>query len=385
MFVKMGVATIIITLFVIITVIIAIYFFFFRNKVDDSRIRIEEGNFFYFDQSKWKHKPVISSSSNTLLGSFIFDDERYNPTIDSNLYCGKTINKNQAWVIRGMSSKVLKYWSYGLYSVIDTTRLNPIGITLNNVMAKDSRNGDDIVAIVSPNYKFAQHIANLIAKKEYNKKLADDKHVIFRYFPMPNFDASLKYTMLFEAYKSNAGANPKIKAYRYTYENRDDFPFYPVEDKKPKTINEKTVDETKLNTLFQVQVDRQLSSVKNASFRYINTYYNSDYLYVDSDILDVKEGDKFIVAVMDHSSTGKCLYSELMFIDGNTKIPYKTHLISEFDPSNIDPSGKIKTYSHIVPKGIKRMFIAEKIVIDMSTGLKPDPNTIIPSGLYSIQ
>lgn len=383
MFVKMELSTVLISLVVVVIILIAMYYFYFKNKIDDVEIKVEEGKFFYFNQDKWKYSPLLAKSNNTLLGSIIFDDERYDPEQDSitKLYCGKSINKQQAWVIKGMSSKVVKYWSYGLYKV-NNFSLVPIGQTLNNRMVKDSRNGDDVVVIISPNYKFAQYIANLIVKKEYNKKLPDDRHVIFRYFPMPNFDASLKYTMLFESYKNNAGANPKIKAYRYTFTKEEEFPFYPVEDKQSKSMSNSIIDENKLVEAFDEQLERQVGKYKNKKINSISVDTNKDYLHTTSNIYKVKEGDKFIVGVMDHSSTGKCLYSEIMFMDPVSGIPYKTHLVSEYDATNVDSSGKIKTFIHTVPLGINQLIIVEKIVIDMITDTAPYRENIVPARVY---
>jgi hypothetical protein len=376
----------------IIIVAVGLYYFFMHtNKDTETDLRVEEGQFLWIDQTKWKEKPLVPVSDGTILGTFIFNDERYDPEQDSvaKLYGGKSINKQQAWVLRGTVSKVLKYWSYGLFKV-NNQHLDPVGYSINSEMTKDSRNGDDIVVIVSPNYKFGQYVANDILAKEYSKKLPDDRHVIFRYFPMPNFDASLKYTMLYEAAKNDAGANPKIRAYRYSYtptEKEDNFPFFPVEEgKEVKAINDRTVDEKKILdgdvSIFDAQVERQIGKYKQKYVNWVDRSWSNDTLYTSSIVINVTGGTKLIASVMDHSSTGKCLYSELMFVDMATGRPYKSHLVSDYDPANVDLSGKIKTFINVVPEGVTHIRIVERIVVDLSTTIKPDRATIIPARVY---
>jgi hypothetical protein len=387
MFVKMDTSTLLISLVVVIILLTIVYFLFIKKDTQYIDIRVEEGKFSYFNQNEWKNPPLTPIGDNTLLGSFIFNDERkikQDEDSIANLYCTRRINAKQALVIRGTASKVLNYWSYGLFK-LDPSNLVPVGHTLNNRMVKDSRNGDDIVVIVSPNYKFAQYVANKIVKEEYSKKSSDDKHVIFRYFPMPKFDASLRYTVLFEAYKSNAGADPKIKAYRYTFTRDEDFPYFPVEDIPLKDRRENTLDENKFIIPYNNQIKRQISKYTEMKSNTIVDNISNDYIITQSTFTNIKKDDKFIIAVMDHSSTGKCLYSEILAVDPKTNTVYKSYKVSEYDPITANPDQPlINYYVFDVEKDVDSLKIVEKIVIDMSTDVRPNPETIIPARVFKM-
>lgn len=385
----MDTSTLLISVVVIIILIAIIYFLFIKKDTKYIDMKVEEGKFFYFQPDKWKNPPLTPIGDNTLLGSFIFEDERQIKEEEdsiANLYCTRQINKNQAWVVRGIASKVLDYWSYSLFK-LESDNLVPIGYSLNNRMAKDSRNGDDIIVIVSPNYKFAQYIANKIVKEEYNKKSPDNKHVIFRYFPMPKFDASLRYTMLFEAYKSNAGANPKIRASRYTFNRDEDFPYFPVDETPIKDKKENTIDENKFNEPYNKQLKRQFGKYTQMKINTVVDNVSNDYIITQSTFTNLKEGDEFVISAMDHSFTGKCLYSEIIVVNSKTNIPYKTLVVSQYDPITANPNKpQIKYHGYVfnVNEDADSIKIVEKIVLDMTTDVRPSPETIIPARVYKM-
>jgi hypothetical protein len=375
--------------FAIIVVFIAVFYFYKKNKENKAtRLDIEEGSFIWLEQNDWHLRPIIPLSDTTILGTCLFGFDRYDSKLDSlsTLYGGRTITDKQAWVIRGVSAKVIKYWSFSLFKLNDKREksLQPVGYSINNEMVKDSRNGDDLVLIISPNYKLAEAVANQIHQKEYRQKLGDDKYVIFRYFPIPNYDASAKYTFLYEAARNNGGALPKIIASRYTYSEKDQskFPFFPVEKgKEIDTINEDTLDENKTlgndPDIFDRQIEKQIDRY---TFKKISTFlpiHHSDYIYTDSGPIDVSSTDSLIVGVADHSSNGKCLYSEIIFVDDiKGKVYYSANI------SDINGKIKIKIFTVDIPYWVTRVRVYERIVVDMSTKIRPDAKTIITARTY---
>lgn len=353
----------------------------------------EEGKFLWLYPNMWNTPPLTPYSNDTLLGTPMFEGDRHDPNIDTlpHLYGGKLIGDKQAWVIRGVSSKVLKYWSYTLFK-LGKKSISPVGYSINNEIVKDSRNGDDLVLIVSPNYKLAEAIANEIHEKDYKIKLSDDRHVIFRYFPIPDYNASSKYTFLYEAAQNGGGGSPpKITVSRYSYiqGKEDPYPFFPVEKSKDiQSIGEDTVDENKTLgddcKIFDRQLEKQIGKHQSKYISTFSSMEHPDYIYTDSGPIDVVPGNKLITGVVDHSSTGKCLYSQLIYMDDVTGRVYDNYNISDYDPSIIDLNGKIKLFITIIPPGITRVRVYEKIIVDLSTKVKPDPSTIVSSRTYII-
>lgn len=378
----------------IIIIFIVIFCFVKHNKKNKTpKLHREEGNFLWLYPDMWNTPPITPYSNNTLLGTPMFEGDRHNPSLDTlpYLYGGKLIGDKQVWVIRGVSCKVLKYWSYSLFK-LGKKSMTSVGYSINNEIIKDSRNGDELVLIVSPNYKLAEAVANEIHQKDYRTKLSDDRHVIFRYFPIMNYDASAKYTFLYEAAQNGGGGSPpKITVARYSYtlvEGKvDPYPFFPVEKGKDiQSIVEDTVDENKTLgddcKIFDRQIEKQIGRYQSKHISTFCPIHHADYIYTDSGPIDVIVGNTLITGVLDHSSTGKCLYSELIHIDDITGNIYDNHNIGNYDPSSIDINGKIKLFITVIPIGITRVRVYEKIIVDLSTKIKPDPETIITARTY---
>jgi hypothetical protein len=388
----------IISLIAVVVIVIGIIFLLSKTReVTEPRITIDKGKFIWLEQKDWLQKPIVPLSDNTLLGGIMFDDDRYDPKLDTlqKLYLGKRIQEKQAWLLRGTVNKNINFWNFTLFKMSDNPdkSLQQIGYSINNEMVKDSRNGDDIIIIVSPTYKLAEYIANQIHQKDYGKKMSDDRHVIFRYFPIPDFDASVNYTLLYEATRNAAGALPKFKCSRYTYwvddpKEKNIFPFFPVERiKKIKTIADTTIDEYKTLgpdiNIFDRQIENQIKDYKYKRVATFLPQHSMDYLYSSTDIMEVSPGDSITVGIIDHSSTGKCLYSELLYMDYDTFKIYDSKIISFYDPASIDKNGKIKIFINFVPEGITRIVVFERIVVDLSTHVGPDKETIIPCRVYN--
>ena len=385
------VVAVLILIIVVICVVAFIYCLSNKKKQSKPEFRIEEGVFMWLDQQQWAIPPIVPLSQDTLLGSLSFENERYDPQQDtlSILYKGRTIEQNQAWVIRGKANKLLEYWGFSLFKLHDnrSQTLKSIGYGLNKEMVKDTRNNDDLVIVVSPNYKLGEFIANRIHQEDYNKHMHDDRHVIFTYVPIPYYDPSAKYTYLFEATKNASGMLPKFSVYRYTYlpAEINIFPFYPVEKKvKIKTITDHTVDETKDLDIFDRQMESSIKQYRTKVIAEFVPPHNLDYLYTDSGILEVQSGETITVGVIDHSSNGKCVYSELLFVNATTGLVYDSRHISSLDPISVDPNGKIKIFSSIVPINITSVRVYERIVVDVSTRIGPDPKTIVPARIFVI-
>ncbi len=384
--------TVICGIILLVILVIMIVYFCAVNKIPEYNICKQKGEFTLINQREWKVPPNIPLSSTTIVGIPVFKDDRYDCDKEnlSLLYGGRKIQKNEAWVVKGNIPNNLTYWSFGLFKFSNglLEEHTPIESPINNKMIPTSKQGDDIVCIVSPNYKLAEYLATQIKQTDYAKQDPNNKHVVFKYFPIPNYNANAYYNILFEAYIHEDSSRPIFEAFSYVYKQEGEesnFKFYPVpESKPPILINKKTIDEYEISggLMFVNQgITKQIGNYKQKIECQETHTYNQDILYLDSGIIDLNNKHSISVAAVDHSSSGKCLYSELLLIDAKTGLVYENRLVGRFDPVNVELSCRVKIFNIPIPS-CKNIRIIEKIVVDLSTHYRPDIKTIIPATVY---
>lgn len=382
--------TIAIILIIIIVLIIVFVLYSIQDQIRHYNVRVEEGNFTILKENEWDIRPLVPTSKNTLLGIPTFEDDRYDTDLASIslLYGGKKIKKNEAWVIKGRIPHNLIYWNFGAYMLSDgvSEEYTPIEASINNRMIPSVKDGDDIVCIMSPSYKLADYIMREITFQEYRDKDLNKKHVIFRYFPIPNYNPNAYYNLIFNSYIHEDSSFPQFKVSKYISEEPEDvFKFYPV---KPSTNlvlkNKNTLDENKLDrgsSFIERNLDNQIKKYKQKIAMKPVGPFSQDILYLSSDVIDIKNNDQIIVGAIDHSANGKCLYSEILFVDDVTGRCYDNQIVSRYDALNIETTSKIRIVQSSKPPS-NRIRVIERICVDLSTKFRSDIETIIPAVVY---
>jgi hypothetical protein len=298
----------------------------------------------------------------------------------------KPYQVNEAWVIRGRIPYSLIYWSFGAYMLSDgiSEEYTPIEANINNKMVPSVKEGDDIVCIMSPNYKLSEYVANKIKHDHYNTE-DKKKNVVFRYFSIPNYNANAYYNLIFNSYIHDDSSYPLFEVEQYIGYDKDAFPFYPVKPSVRMILNNKnTINECILGNgsdFIQRNLDKTLTKAKRKiSLKTIGPF-SQDILYLDSGTIELKNNDKIAVAAIDHSSNGKCLYSEILFIDEEDGKCYDNKIVGRYDPVKIEKTCKMRIIQTEIPAS-KKIRIIERICVDLSTKFRSDIDTLIGSTVY---
>jgi hypothetical protein len=372
---------------------VVVYIIAVLTKTKKFDIEKIEGEFLVLNQEKWNARPTIPSSENTLLGTLSFPEDRYNEEGTSLrlLRGGRLIRRHEAWVIKGVIPTSLRYWSFGAYKLSDgpLDTFTPIESTLNSDMLIEAEEGDDIVCIMSPNYKFAEYVANQIKQKEYSDLKPTKKRVVFKYFQIPDYAPNEYYSLIFEGFSHIDQSLPlfKVESYKYTRgDEHDQYKFYPVQASDAKLlINKQTIDEYELIPCVRSMIkklERNIGKYKRKNISEESTIEHEDCLYTDSGPIELNDYEKVVVAAVDHSSNGKCVYCEIIFVDDETNKVYDSKIVGKYEPTSVEDTIKIKLVSSKPHSG--RIRILEKICIDRSTHLRPDFSTIIPPVTYVV-
>jgi len=369
----------IVILIIIIIIIMTIIYFFLRNQIVCHKLNVHEGEFKILNENKWNARPIIPTSENTLIACATFEDDRYDSecTNLSHLYGGKRIKKNEAWVIKGKIPHRLMYWSFGAYMLSDgvSVEYTPIEAPINNKMIFSPKDGDEIVCIMSPNYKLAEYIATKIKHDEYSNNEDKNKHVIFRYFPIPNYNPNAYYNLIFNSYIHPDSSIPNFKVQKYTDADLEVFPFYPVQSsKKLKLLTKSTINEFS-------DSEPIITNYKKKIILKPGEIYSQDILYLDSGIIELKKNSKITISALDHSLNGKCLCSEILLVDDITGKCYDNYIIGQYNPIYKDKQSRFKTIN-VDSFPSKKIRIIERICVDLSTQFRPDYNTLIPAKVY---
>lgn len=384
--------TLTIIIIIIIVLIILSIFYAIHNKIRHYNIRIEEGNFTILNEKEWNVRPIVATSKNTILGIPTFKEDRYCNELNTTtlLYGGKRIKKNEAWVIRGSVPHNLVYWNFGAYMLSDgvTEEYTPVEGCINNRMIPSVKDGDDIVCIMSPNRSFADCIMNEITYQEYKNDESNKKHIVFRYFPIPNYNPNAYYNLIFNSYIHEDSSYPQFKVSKYISDEPSDvFKFVPLRSSGNIKLNNKnTVNEIALGkgvSFIEKNLNTQIKKYKQKLTLKTIGPFSQDILYLTSDVINVKNNDKIVVGAIDHSSNGKTLYSEILFIDDTTGKCYDSQIVSKYDALNIENVCKIKIINGTKPPS-NRIKIIERICVDLSTKFRSDIDTIIPAIVYIV-
>lgn len=376
-------------LFAMIILVLVVYYLLRPEQIPTRDVESDRGKFCWLKQSDWVVRPMVPISDNTLVGIPVFDSERHGSDAKSlaGVYGSQRIGKDHAWVVMGAIPNNLAYWSFAAvkFSNGAIEEYTPIEAPFNNTMVPELRQGDDFVCIMSPNYKMADYVANKIRKERYSVK--SDKHVVFRYFPLPDYNPHAHYNLVFEAHIHKDCALPKFKAVKYTPTVKDSplFPFYPVQASTSlPVLPERTIREPELGggpQWVKEKVQAKITRPKRVIEPVVTPVFSNDVLYYDSGDIYLAEGDNLGVAVVDHSSNGKALFSELLMVDGTTNKVYANVVIGTYNALSVENSIKVKLVEvQPAPSGVTR--ILERICTDLVTKFRPDPSTILPMTVY---
>jgi hypothetical protein len=376
----------IVILIIIIIVILIIIYYCIKDNIPYYKLDIQNGEFKILNENIWNSRPIIPTSKNILIGFPVFEDDRYDCESDnlSHLYGGKKITKNEAWVIKGKIPHRLMYWSFGSYMLSDgvSVEYTPIESPINNKMIFSLKDGDEIVCIMSPNYKLAEYIATKIKHDEYSNNEDKNKHVIFRYFPIPNYNPNAYYNLIFNSYIHEDSSIPNFKVQKYINTDLDNFKFYPVQPSKQlKLLNKNTINETTNYSTITELINFKNKNYKKKIVLKNNETFSHDILYLDSGIIELKNNSKIEIIALDHSLNGKCLCSEILIIDDVTGKCYDNYIIGKYNPIYKDKQLSFKTIK-IDSFPTKRIRIIERICVDLSTQFRPDYNTILAATVY---
>ena len=377
----------------VVIVVVAVVIFVSKFSSSTLEILKEEGSLIWLDHDKWTLEPFVPLSKKSISGVVAFDDDRYSHDVTSypHLYGGKNITENQVWVVKGRAPVNYKFWTFGVYLMTENValRYEPVESSYNSEMIKTARDGDELVMLFSPNYKLAEHVANKLRQTEYTK-IKKGKQVVFKYFSLPDYNPRSKYSMIFDAYNGSSGSLPKFAVSRYTYipGKENVLPFYPTKKVKPmSSVVDTTINEIDLvggmEEAFDVQLEKYIGAFRMKYVTQFKKSSNTNSIYTDSGPIEISQGEEIKVGLIDHSSIGKCLYSEILFIDDLTGRVYDSQTISEFNPATVNKTGKIKIVTHVPASS--RIRIMEHIVVDMSTYIKPSEDTIIPARVYVVR
>ncbi len=370
-------SNVIISILITVILLIIIIYYNLKNKRHNYNIGVEKGNFIFLNPNEWQTQPYFPLSKNSQFGIPTFKSDRYSTdnTDLPYLYGGRKIKQNEAWIIKGNVPNSVIYWSFGAYLLHDgvNDEFIPIEAPINNKMISSTKD-DDIICIISPSTKFAEFLADKIRHEEYTLKNSE-RNIVFRYFCIPNYNAAALYNLMFMCNLHEDSSLPEFEVVKYTHNEKDKFPVGHVMATKHYIYkNKKTIDEYELMGSKELAIKKFNSLVvqyKQKVDLNILGDFNRDVLYLTSPVINLKKHDKVVVVAANHSGHGKCLYSEILFIDAESGKVISHEKIGRFNAINTD---KTVCKTKVIQPGFKlplKLKIMEIIGVDLSTKLKP--------------
>lgn len=367
-----------------------------NNKLSECKnVQKIDGNFTFLNSNSWKVRPLIPVSENTILATSTFPNDNYD--INSKklplLYGGRNISVNEAIVIKGNIPTRLNYWSFGVFKLTDGVleQHKPVEMSINNNMTTMMNESDDIVCIMSPNYKLAEHVANIIKQGDYPENSISKKQVMFRYFPIPDYSPNDKYTLLFEGFAHPDCSLPifDVSMYKYNQVGKiSNFPYEKIVKSDPVVFsNGEIIVEEENSGGVDFMIDKivkdfpKSTTVNRIIISKESKIENNDILYTDSGPIDIKNCENVIVGAVDHTANGKCIYSEIIFVDDKTGKVFDTYNVGVYNETSVEPKCKVKLIK-MNNDSFDCIRIIEKICIDRNTFIKPEFDTIIPATIF---
>uniref|UniRef100_A0A6C0AG04 Uncharacterized protein n=1 Tax=viral metagenome TaxID=1070528 RepID=A0A6C0AG04_9ZZZZ len=385
-------------IFLLIIIIFAIFFFILYFSSSSNDDIIDEIDFENIEFN-------IIKNNNTIIELPIFGDD---PAIE--------LNNNEAILVFFEIPKGYIYWGItgNLYDISNSnnsrTILNKnIGDSISIADYYSSSYENNLAVILTKN----KNMFNAV-KYSFNKEFREFSEKNLKILPIfisSEYDKNLpRYNIIVTTvlnHKEEIIPNYKCRFYKF----KSQIP-YEMGYNKLK-INKNLKNESELYDLWNNKCDQiiQKEGFKTYKKAFVSNFYN---VYNNRDItclyseIQLENNEDIVVVALDHCMTGKCIYSDITFVDTNLenfeifendlniknkikkvqntrKSSYYNYITGSSNTHKTNLEGKLVTHVIYNNNNIKNIRIIEKLYVNYNSRIGPEINTILPMNVYIVK